>query len=650
MLTTAFLLAALAAAPQLPADAQTAIVAGHVVDASTGRPVASAVVIPYGTATRVQSDDGSQTSAPRALTSASGGFVIRGLRPGSLILHANKGGYLDAAFGQTRPGGYARTLTIEPGSRTVDLEIRIWRDGVITGTVTDESGDPAIGVRVVAFSATRVAGQRRFTAAGHATTDDRGVYRIAHLRPGDYAVGVPATQTSIPAEVNDIFFSRAGSSAERLELGRELKTIDAPVVPAGSRHAATVDGMIVPLAAGTATPTSRPDGTLMVYPTVFFPSASSASQAATVSLEAGQERANVDLQLQLSRSARVAGILAGPPGMTSHVAVRLIGAGNEAVGDGLDAAATITDAAGAFRFTGVPQGDYVLSVVRAPRPPIDAEDASKLVVEVQGVSIAPRSAPAGGPVPPPPVPTDATLWARMPLAVGDRDMRDIVVPLNAGARLSGRVVFEGTIEPPDRSIVQRIGITLEPIESGSAARALDLEVGHPDDEGGFRTVGVPPGKYMIGFTSPPLGQWIFESATYQGHDIASQAVDVSDADLSGVVLTFTDRPATIGGRVQLPTESARADDALVVVYPVEPERWPSAGGSPRHTWAVRPARDGAYSITNVLPGEYYLVAIDRDAMDWVDERLLRSLARSAERVTVLEGDHKIANPRVVAVR
>ena len=77
LLSSAFAVG-LAAAAQLPADAQTAVVAGHVVDGSTGRPVASAVVIPYGTAARVQSDDGTVSSAARALTSSSGAFVIRG--------------------------------------------------------------------------------------------------------------------------------------------------------------------------------------------------------------------------------------------------------------------------------------------------------------------------------------------------------------------------------------------------------------------------------------------------------------------------------------------------------------------------------------------------------------------------------------------
>jgi len=404
----------------------------------------------------------------------------------------------------------------------------------------------------------------------------------------------------------------------------------------------------VPLAPGTATPTARADGAMMVYPTVFFPAGASASLAGVVSLRAGQERGNVDLQVQLARSVRVSGVLAGPPEMTSHVAVRLIGVGNETVNDGLDAAATITDNSGAFTFVGVPPGDYMLTITRAPRPQVDATDDDRFTVQAQGVAIAPRVAPAAG-APPPPVLADATLWARVPLTVGERDLNDIVVPLHTGARMTGRVVFEGSIEPPDRSIVQRIGITLDPIDAGSATRALGIEIGHPDEDRSFRTVGVPPGRYLLGMTSPPLGQWLFEGASYRGRDIAAQSIDLGDTDLADVVLTFTDRPATIEGRVQTTGDASRSGDALVIVYPIDANTWPSAGGSPRHTWAVRASSTGTYTIANVLPGEYYVVAIDRDAIDWADERLLRSLARSADRVAITEGDHKVVILRALAV-
>ena len=150
---------------------------------------------------------------------------------------ASRGGYIDAAYGQSRPAGYGQPIPIAPGQRITDVEIRMWRHAVITGTVLDEAGEPVIGIRVQAMGGGHVAGRRRYGAGASGTTDDRGVYRIAQLVPGDYLVAVPSKQTSIPTEVMDVFFAGGTTRAQRDELGRELATIDAPVVPAGSRYA-----------------------------------------------------------------------------------------------------------------------------------------------------------------------------------------------------------------------------------------------------------------------------------------------------------------------------------------------------------------------------------------------------------------------------
>ena len=48
-------------------------------------------------------------------------------------------------------------------------------------------------MRVQVFPRWFVAGRKRYSAGASAATDDRGMYRIANLEPGDYAVGVPAT-------------------------------------------------------------------------------------------------------------------------------------------------------------------------------------------------------------------------------------------------------------------------------------------------------------------------------------------------------------------------------------------------------------------------------------------------------------------------
>src|SRR5262245_34079312 len=62
--------------------------------------------------------------------------------------------------------------------------------GVITGTVTDSKGQPIVGVPVSAVQTgdVSVVGSYMMQLAGGAETDDRGVYRIFGLPPGQYTV------------------------------------------------------------------------------------------------------------------------------------------------------------------------------------------------------------------------------------------------------------------------------------------------------------------------------------------------------------------------------------------------------------------------------------------------------------------------------
>ena len=77
------------------------------------------------------------------------------------------------------------------------------RAGVIAGTVFDEFGDPAFNVPVRAVRFIYTNGFQQLMNAGTATTtDDRGMYRVAGLMPGEYLVSaVPRdTVTSLAAQ------------------------------------------------------------------------------------------------------------------------------------------------------------------------------------------------------------------------------------------------------------------------------------------------------------------------------------------------------------------------------------------------------------------------------------------------------------------
>src|SRR5206468_3736694 len=89
-----------------------------------------------------------------------------------------------------------------------------WKLGAISGTLTDEAGDPAIGVAVQAFRRSIGGGHVRFQTGSSGTTDDRGQYRISGLAPADYVVGIQTRQDTAP-EASAIAYIDAGLTAPR---------------------------------------------------------------------------------------------------------------------------------------------------------------------------------------------------------------------------------------------------------------------------------------------------------------------------------------------------------------------------------------------------------------------------------------------------
>src|SRR5207249_3339477 len=79
----------------------------------------------------------------------------------------------------------------------IDVTLRIWKLGVITGRVFDEVSDPIAGITVAVLRRARSGGAERLTQVGSAVTDDLGVYRARGILPGNYIVTVKTTQTTV---------------------------------------------------------------------------------------------------------------------------------------------------------------------------------------------------------------------------------------------------------------------------------------------------------------------------------------------------------------------------------------------------------------------------------------------------------------------
>ena len=194
---------------------QTGTITGRVVNES-GEPMANAKVLVYTT--------GSMQDRGSAITDREGKFQLSGLDPRSYQVVA----WLNAYVLVTAPANY----------RIGDsLTLVLTKGGVITGTVTTQTGEPVVGVRVHARMIRGDGGQFASPLGLlqlQRTTDDRGVYRIYGLRPGTYVVWAGRDgQVTTDADAFDEFVPTYSPASTRdnaneisVHAGEEVSNVD----------------------------------------------------------------------------------------------------------------------------------------------------------------------------------------------------------------------------------------------------------------------------------------------------------------------------------------------------------------------------------------------------------------------------------------
>jgi protocatechuate 3,4-dioxygenase beta subunit len=590
-------------------------VLGRVIDSVTNRPLAGAVVTfgagssgppapgaPARSATPAQD----RPAVPRVVTDAEGRFAFRNLPAGPATLTAARSGFADAAYGRYRANGPTQALVVADGERRTDLTLRLFRLGAIAGRVLDDLGDAAVGVQVRAFRRTFVAGGPLFAPAGAASVDDRGLYRISGLAPGDYVVCA--------------LFSTASAAVGFTSAPDFLATVMTPgstgysVSATGTRVAGT-DAFVLQSAMGQPSNNLDTDGRPVGYSNACHSSAASVSSGTVVSLAAGAERTGVDLPLRMTPLVFISGTLTSPEGQAANYVLHLVAADNAELSLDPDVATAITATDGSFMFLGVPSGQYVIQTVRTPR------------------SAAPGARGGGPPVPAGAVPQSQnaqTLWTVTPISVGRTDIRDLSIVLQRGNTISGRVEFEGSAPAPSAAALASIVVALEPAGGKGRSTAQPARV-QPD--GSFMSPGMPAGHYLVRPSGAPPG-WMLKTVM-AGVEAADVPLDLSRNDVTGVSIVFTDRMTQLLGSVR---DAAGDTGTAVVIFPTNAESWKQYGANPRRLRLVRTLANGDFSFLGLPAGDYYLAAID-DAIagEWQDPRLLAVIARQATRVNLTAG-------------
>ncbi len=547
--------------------------------------------------------------------------------------------------------------------------------GLIVGRVVDASSDVAIGDAVVtlvlnpASAAVSLHPQR-------VTVDGRGRFLFHDLPKGTVTLNVSAdgylaggygqhrpNGTTLPIElgegqhVSDVtirlwkFAAIGGTVVD--EFGDPLVGVSVRILQesriAGPRRvmpkakAVTDDrgafrfsslepGDYIVAVPSTAASSPTSDGRGSLYATTFYPSATTPSQAEIIALGSGEERSGIDVTRRLVRTVSVSGSAWGPDDPASNFALRLVPAYTNDWADdsGFEAARALTDGRGAFTFPGVPPGQYLLegiasSAVTEPNRPTSEPTAARPPVNLA-------------------VWNETALWGRTAVSVGEADVVGLLLVLREGLTMSGRLRFVGRSQPPTADQLQQLSISLTSADGRSRGPEPP---GRIAADGQFTIRGYLPGQYAVNVPSPDQ-PWTLMSMTANGRDLLRAPLAL-DSDVTGAVITFTDRPTQLAGAVQRST--APDQRLMVVTFPADYAAALDNGMLGRRSREMPLSAARQFTIDGLPAGDYLVAAIPSDlAANWMDADLVALIARQATHVSLTDGDRKTVDPRVVVIR
>lgn len=557
----------------------TGRISGRVVASDSGRPVKRARV--FVSAAELPGGRG-------VLTDDSGVFDLTELPAGRYTLTVGKSGFVSLSYGQRRPLQAGTPLQLGDGEQIKGIQFQLPRGGVIAGRVLDEDGEPVPGAMVRVMRYQYLQGDRRLTPAGTAQTDDRGQYRVWGLMPGDYYVNA---LTRLPGFGGRGFPGMPPGLPGPGGAGRGGRGGIADVVGAiAGANVATLFG-------GTD------DHEQINYAPTYYPGVTSVNEARPITVGVSQEVGEINVSLQLVRTARITGRVTNPDGTpTTAGNVNLMPDGTAGRGGQIGANyGGRIQWDGAFTIASVPPGRYTLRA--------RGDD------------------------------TETPQFATLPISVNGSDMDDVVVVLSAGATITGTVTFmPGAAQIPD---VTNVRIGAPATDQGNFGPQPNARVAK---DGTFTLAGVSVGPHLIRPSGNMRG-WSLKSVAVNGRDVTDTPIELrAGQTLSNVAIVFTDAVTEINGTIT-DTQGAPAPEYTVLAFPTDTTLWrPQA----RQIMTARPDQTGKFKIRGLPPGEYYLATVDpAEQGEWFEPAYLDEHRAGAARVTLSENDVKTQDFHVV---
>ena len=469
---------------------------------------------------------------------ADGNFELSSLQPGAYSLSASSPGYV---LSETDSKSFYR-----PGDVAT---LKLIKGGVITGKVTNSSGEPVVGALIRAVktresdeSPSRIRGgagaqisDSLASILGPYKTDDRGIYRIYGLAPGYYQVAAGG---------------RGGAGFSLVEASPYDN--DAPT---------------------------------------YYPS-STIETAAEVSIAAGAEATNIDIRYRENRGHSIGGAISmsggRAPQFTSVFLARASGVVEET--------SIVMSGKDHFGFDSVLDGEYLITAIASSGNAEMAGGADNVNASVS----EPRKVNVRG--------ADVTGINLVVEPLAAISGRTVLERLDMNQRSSCKgiraIPLEGTVlsardERKDVSIDAMLG-TL-----GSFKETT------PNDKGEFFVSSLRPGLHRLELQLPAehlYAKTILLPQTNSNAkpiDIAKSGVRLKSGDkVKGVVVTIAEGAASLSGKLTVePDNKPPTTKMRVHLIPVEPE----ASDDVLRYFEGPVSEDGSFSLKYLAPGKYWLI-------------------------------------------
>lgn len=566
-----------------PAPVGTGVIAGRVIESETSDVAVRRAVI------TIVADDGIHTHS--TVADADGRFMLSGLPAGRYSLLAKKGGHLTSSYGARRPGRAGTTLILAEGQQLTDLRVALPRGGVITGTARLPGGEPLANTQVVAILASEATAGGRTINTARFDTDDRGIYRIYGLMPGEYIIGVlpdlgrGEVQRRSAAEYEDTV--RAQTALLRQPAGGAVESNLPPDVP-------TVG-----------------------YAPTYFPGTTVAADAARVRVEAGEVREGIDIPVDTVRMSRISGVVRGVDGQPTQAVMMSADAAGPAL--------PISASAGPRTGRPAKDGTFVITNV--------APGSYRVTVRGGGVTLSPTGMSVSG--------DRQTEWAVADVVVQGSDVEGVLLQLQPGLMFSGSLAAAGQGDPPATWKGARVAV--QPPRTGPAVVLNGQLMGGISprsaavrDDGTFEVTGLQPATYEVVVTLPaPLNKtWTVQSVRAGDRDLRDAPLTFEQGSIRDVRITVTDRRTELVGTFSSASGQA-ATDYYVVIFPADRTLWHPL--SPRLR-VTRPTANGGFSVPDLPAGAYRIAAVtDVEGDEWRTTAFLESIYDASIAVTVAEG-------------